>query len=121
MSRKLPTTTGPKAHTVKSPEEQRLVNQLLENVLRKAESFLDGEYVAPTPEELTAVRKTLGITRDVAAKKTKVSLRTWTSREGGEGASTMRAQEFAMVTLFLLRATPEWGRLANKLQQPIQN
>ena len=45
-----------------------------------------------------------------------VSLRTWISRESGDGKSGMPAPEFAMLTLFLLRSTAYWGRLAQKLQ-----
>lgn len=93
---------------------------LLESVIKKAESFLDGQYVAPTAEELTAVRKVLGLPMKEAAHKTKVSLRTWCSRESGEGATKMLPQEFAMMTLFILRATAEWGRLAQKLQSKIE-
>ncbi|MFC3109510.1 hypothetical protein ACFQAT_28170 [Undibacterium arcticum] len=54
--------------------------------------------------------------RKDAAVKIGISLRTWISRESGNGKSGMPAQEFAMLTLFLLRSTAYWGRLANKLQ-----
>ncbi|MFD2274620.1 hypothetical protein ACFS07_35565 [Undibacterium arcticum] len=55
------------------------------------------------------MRKTLQLRRKDAAVKIGISLRTWISRESGNGKSGMPAQEFAMLTLFLLRSTAYWG------------
>jgi DNA-binding XRE family transcriptional regulator len=102
---------GPAGPHISGEKQQALVEELLQSLIKKAQLFLNGHYVRPEAEELTALRKKLGVTMDQAAHKIHVSPRTWSTRENGAGQSTMPIQEFAMLVLFLLRETKEWSTL----------
>jgi DNA-binding transcriptional regulator YiaG len=113
--RKLKPDSGRRANSIKDEEQRALVASLMETLTAKATRFLAGDYHAPTGEELTAVRKQLGMSMKVAAFLLGVSERTWLTREGKVGSSEMPPQEFAMLVLFFLRKTPSWALLMAQL------
>lgn len=94
-------------------------DESLDALVKKAELFFDGVYSPPTKNELKALRNTLRITKAVAASTVDISLRTYTLRESGEGVSDMSEQEFALLVLFLLRATPYWSKVSPQCLNPI--
>lgn len=90
---------------------------LVAELVAKVTTFLAGQYEPPTGEELTALRKHVGLSMSDAAYIIGVNQRTWYAREADSGM-TMTQGEFALVLLFMLRLTPEWRSIARALSRP---
>lgn len=112
--RQLKPDTGPRSHEIKNEEQRKIVQALVAALVGKVATFLAGKYEPPTGEELTALRKHVGLSMSDAARIIDVSQRTWYAREADAGTKMTRG-EFALVLLFLLRLTPEWRSIARSL------
>lgn len=80
----------------------------MQNLICKSLRFLQGHYEAPTTIELKVLRKELGLRKVDLCRKIDISLRTMTERESGNGLSSLSRHEFAMIFLFVIRATKQW-------------
>lgn len=114
--RKLKPDSGPRSHEIKNEDQRRIVHALVAALVAKVAAFLAGKYEPPTGEELTALRKHVGLSMSEAAGIIGVSQRTWYAREADSGMMTQG--EFALVLLFMLRLTPEWRSIVRALAKP---
>lgn len=112
---------GKSKSALKKNAARLLVETHLNSLVEKAEHFFVGDYKPPTTAELKALRKELSLTKVDAAAAVGISIRTWSTREAGNGASGMPEDEFSMVVLFLLRSTNYWKQIDKECFESIKN